>query len=211
MNPVKRLFDLLGVVLGLLVLAPLFAVIAVLIKMEDRGPVFFRQERVGYKGRPFFILKYRTMVRDAEKRGGQLTVGRDSRITRVGYWLRKTKLDELPQLMNVLLGEMTLVGPRPEMQRYVSLYTTEQRRVLDLMPGITDPASIKYRNESEMLGRSYNPELLYIEEIMPEKIRMNLQYAEKATVWCDMCLIISTLTHILPGSFKKNDHKGLSA
>ncbi|MDH7578545.1 MAG: sugar transferase [Bacillota bacterium] len=196
----KRAFDLFWATLGLLMLSPLFVVIAVLIKLEDKGPVFFRQERVGYRGKSFRIWKFRTMVIDAEKCGGQLTVGRDPRITRVGYWLRKTKLDELPQLINVLLGEMSLVGPRPEVPLYVSLYTPEQRRVLDLVPGITDPASITYRNESEVLARSGYPEQKYIEEIMPEKIRINLNYAAKATVWSDIWVIIQTIFSLFPPS-----------
>lgn len=209
MTPFKRAFDLFWSVLGLLVLAPLFAAIALLIKLEDGGPVFFRQERVGYRSRFFRIWKFRTMVVDAEKRGGQLTVGRDPRVTRVGHWLRKMKLDEFPQLINVLVGEMTLVGPRPEVPRYVELYTAEQRRVLDLVPGITDPASIKYRDENEILARSQQPEQTYIQEIMPEKIRLNLLYAEKATVWSDIRVIVSTLLHIAPGTGQRSGHKGV--
>lgn len=193
MISVKRVFDLLGATLGLLAFAPLFIVSAVLIKLEDRGPVFFRQERVGYKGRLFFIWKFRTMVRDAENHGSLLTVGRDPRITRFGGFLRNTKLDELPQLINVLFGDMTLVGPRPEVPRYVAMYTAEQRKVLDLMPGITDPASIKFCNESETLAHSQEPELMYVKEIMPEKIRLNILYAERATVWSDMWVIIKTI------------------
>jgi lipopolysaccharide/colanic/teichoic acid biosynthesis glycosyltransferase len=193
---VKRVYDIFWSVLGLLAFASLFAVIAVLIKLEDGGPVFFHQERVGYKGKPLIIRKFRTMVRDADKRGIQLTVSRDSCITRVGCWLRKTKLDELPQLMNVLLGEMTLVGPRPEVPRYVALYTNEQRRVFELVPGITDPASIKYCNEGEILACLPDPELLYIKEILPEKIRLTLSYAERATVLSDTWVIINTILNI---------------
>jgi len=192
----KRLFDLFWTILGLLVLWPLFLLVALLIKLDDGGPVFFRQERVGYKGRLFRIWKFRTMVVDAEKIGKPLTVGRDPRITRVGYWLRKFKLDELPQLFNVLAGEMSLVGPRPEVPKYVALYTPGQRRVLDLVPGITDPASIKYRDESEILARSPDPERTYVEEIMPEKIRLNLEYAERATVWSDFIVILCTLLRV---------------
>jgi len=192
----KRLFDLFWSILGLLILWPLFLVVALLIKLDDKGPVFFRQERVGYKGRPFRIWKFRTMVVDAEKIGKPLTVGRDPRITRVGYWLRKFKLDELPQLFNVLVGEMSLVGPRPEVPKYVALYTPEQRKVLDLVPGITDPASIKYRDESEILGRSPDPDRTYLEEIMPEKIRLNLEYAAHATVWSDFIIVLKTLFRV---------------
>ena len=134
------------------------------------------------------------MVPNAEKLGKQITIGRDSRITAVGHWLRKLKLDELPQLLNVLVGEMSFVGPRPEVPRYVALYTAEQRRVLDLVPGITDMASIEYRNESEILAQSPDPEQVYINEIMPEKIRINLAYAAEGNVWRDLGVILRTLT-----------------
>lgn len=210
MIAVKRGFDIFWAVLGLLTFVPLFAVIAVLIKIMDGGPVFFRQKRVGYKGRLFSIWKFRTMVRDAENRGSQITVGRDSRITKIGYWLRKTKLDELPQLINVLLGEMTLVGPRPEVPRYVAMYTTDQCRVLDLVPGIVDPASIKYCNESELLASSHDPEFLYINELMPEKIRLNLAYAEKATICSDTWVISSAFFYIIIGVFRISEHNDSS-
>jgi lipopolysaccharide/colanic/teichoic acid biosynthesis glycosyltransferase len=193
----KRLFDIVASAIGLLVLWPVFLVIAVLIKLEDGGPVFYRQERIGYKGRPFKIWKFRTMVVNADKLGKPLTVGRDPRITRVGYWLRKFKLDELPQLLNVLLGEMSLVGPRPEVPQYVALYTPEQRKVLDLVPGITDPASIKFANEAELLAEASNPEKFYIEHIMPTKIRLNMEYASHATLWSDILVILKTLVRIV--------------
>jgi len=193
----KRLFDIAASAIGLLVLWPVFLVIAVLIKLEDGGPVFYRQERIGYKGRPFKIWKFRTMVVNADKLGKPLTVGRDPRITRVGYWLRKFKLDELPQLLNVLLGEMSLVGPRPEVPQYVALYTPEQRKVLDLVPGITDPASIKFANEAELLAEASNPEKFYIEHIMPTKIRLNMEYASHATLWSDILVILKTLVRIV--------------
>jgi len=193
----KRLFDIVASAIGLLVLWPVFLVIAVLIKLEDGGPVFYRQERVGYKGRPFKIWKFRTMVVNADKLGKPLTVGRDPRITRVGYWLRKFKLDELPQLLNVLLGEMSLVGPRPEVPQYVALYAPEQRKVLDLVPGITDPASIKFANEAELLAEASNPEKFYIEHIMPTKIRLNMEYASHATLWSDILVILKTLVRIV--------------
>jgi len=193
----KRLFDIVASAIGLLVLWPVFLVIAVLIKLEDGGPVFYRQERIGYKGRPFKIWKFRTMVVNADKLGKPLTVGRDPRITRVGYWLRKFKLDELPQLLNVLLGEMSLVGPRPEVPQYVALYNPEQRKVLDLVPGITDPASIKFANEAELLAEASNPEKFYIEHIMPTKIRLNMEYASHATLWSDILVILKTLVRIV--------------
>ncbi len=193
----KRLFDIVASAIGLLVLWPVFLVIAVLIKLEDGGPVFYRQERIGYKGKPFKIWKFRTMVVNADKLGKPLTVGRDPRITRVGYWLRKFKLDELPQLLNVLLGEMSLVGPRPEVPQYVALYAPEQRKVLDLVPGITDPASIKFANEAELLAEASDPEKFYIEHVMPTKIRLNMEYASHATLWSDILVILKTLVRIV--------------
>src|SRR5262249_43446823 len=150
--------------------------------------------RVGFRGQPFRMWKFRTMVPDAETQGNQLTAAGDPRITRVGVWLRRFKADELPQLLNVLVGEMSLTGPRPEGPRYVSMYDDQQRRVLDLVPGITDPASIAYFNESEMLAQSSDPERTYVEEIMPDKIRMNLEYASQATLWTDVKVIVRTLT-----------------
>lgn len=198
MSGTKRLFDVICAVIGLVLLAPLLILIALAIKFDDMGPVFFFQERVGFQGRGFRMCKFRTMVTDADKTG-ELTVGKDHRITRVGYWLRKTKLDELPQLYNVLVGEMSLVGPRPEVSRYVNLYDQEQRGVLKLIPGITDPASIKYRNESAILAMSANPELTYIEQIMPEKIKINLAYAQRATICSDVIVIMKTIACVLPG------------
>ena len=192
----KRVFDLSCSVLGLLLLALPFAVVAVLIKLGDGGPILFRQERVGYEGRSFRMLKFRTMRPQAASEGPRLTVGADPRITGVGRFLRRYKLDELPQLINVLRGEMSLVGPRPEVPEYVALYDAEQRAVLALMPGITDPASIHYRNESELLGGSDDPQRLYVEQIMPDKIRMNLAYARKATLLSDVGVILATLVPI---------------
>ncbi len=196
MTTAKRLFDLAAAGAGLVVLAPLLVAIGVLILMEDGRPVFFRQERVGRDGRPFRIWKFRTMVVDAERRGGAITVGRDPRITRVGHWLRRFKLDELPQLWNVVRGEMSLVGPRPEVPRYVALYTPEQRRVLSLVPGITDPASIAYRDEAALLADSDDPERLYVERIMPDKIRINLDYAARRSLWSDVRVILETLRKV---------------
>jgi lipopolysaccharide/colanic/teichoic acid biosynthesis glycosyltransferase len=193
----KRIFDIFWILVGMPLLIPLFIIIAILIKLDDGGPVFFVQERIGYKGKPFKIWKFRTMVVGAEQKGSLITVGRDPRITRVGYFLRKFKLDELPQLFNVLKGEMSLVGPRPEVEKYVKLYTPEQLKVLDIMPGITDPASIKYSNESEILGQFQDPEKAYVEIIMPEKIKINLQYAEEASCWRDFLIIVKTFFKIL--------------
>jgi lipopolysaccharide/colanic/teichoic acid biosynthesis glycosyltransferase len=193
----KRVFDFIASFTGLLLLWPLFLIVAIFIKIDDRGPVFFRQVRVGKNGKPFRIWKFRTMVTDAERMGKPLTVGGDPRITRVGYWLRRTKLDELPQLLNVLLGEMSLVGPRPEVPPYVSFYTGEELKVLELKPGITDPASIHYRHENELLAQAPNPEQVYLERIMPEKIRMNLEYACRASFWTDLCIIVKTMSALL--------------
>ncbi|HEY3379146.1 MAG TPA: sugar transferase [Armatimonadota bacterium] len=193
----KRCFDLFWFGLGLLVIWPFLLLTVIIIKLDDGGPVFFRQERVGFRGRPFRMWKFRTMVVNAEALGRAITVGRDPRITRAGHWLRKTKLDELPQLFNVLSGEMSLVGPRPEVPRYVALYTLEQQRVLDVFPGITDPASIKYRDENQVLAQAADPDRTYIEDVMPEKIRINLAYAERASVAGDFGIILQTFTKLL--------------
>lgn len=207
MTPWKRAFDVAAAGAGLVVLTPLLALIALAVRLDDGGPVFFRQERVGRGGKPFRMLKFRTMRVDAERVGPQLTVGRDPRVTRVGGLLRKLKLDELPQLLHVVRGEMSLVGPRPEVPRYTALYTEQQRRVLELVPGITDPASIRYRNESEELAASEEPERTYVEMIVPEKIRMNLEYAARATVLSDIGVILRTL---LPFDASLSGNRSLS-
>lgn len=188
----KRWFDLFFSGFGLLVLSPFFAVVAVLIKASDRGPVFYRQLRVGQNGVPFLMLKFRSMVVNAD-RGSALTVGEDKRITGVGSWLRRLKLDELPQLWNVFRGDMSLVGPRPEVARYVETYTLQQREVLRLKPGITDPASFAFFDESTLLGQAHDPERFYIEQLMPEKIRINLEYGARANVCTDFLLVIATV------------------
>jgi FlaA1/EpsC-like NDP-sugar epimerase/lipopolysaccharide/colanic/teichoic acid biosynthesis glycosyltransferase len=192
MTVYKRGFDLVLASLALLLLWPLFLLIALLIWLEDGGPVFFRHERVGKCGRPFRMWKFRSM-RAGPPGGSPLTIGPDPRITRVGGWLRELKLDELPQLFNVLTGRMTLVGPRPEVPRYVGMYTEAQREVLDFVPGITDAASLWYWNESEILGKSPDPELTYLTQILPDKIKMQLDYPKRATVWRDISLIRDTL------------------
>ncbi len=197
MTRVKRVMDVCGSLLGLLVLTPLFLLVAVAIAVDVRdgagGPVLFAQDRVGRDGVSFRMWKFRTMRVNAERAGAPLTVGADPRITRVGRWLRRLKLDELPQLYNVLRGEMSLVGPRPEVPRYVELYSDAQRAVLGLVPGITDPASIRFRDEASELARAADPERFYIEEIMPEKIRLNLEYAGRATPWSDLRVVLSTV------------------
>ena len=192
----KRAFDLFWSVPGLVVLALPLVLVALLIKLSDGGPVFFRQERVGHRGRVFRLWKLRTMRERAEREGPRLTVGMDPRITPVGGFLRRFKLDELPQLINVVRGEMSFVGPRPEVPEYVALYTAKQRAVLELMPGITDPASIKYRHESELLAESDDPVSTYTDRIMPDKVRMNLEYAQRASVLTDVGVILKTIFHL---------------
>ena len=192
----KRIFDIIFSLLGLVVLLPLFLVIAFLIVLDSKGGVFFLQERVGRYGRPFKIFKFRTMYKDAEKKG-QLTVGsRDPRITKVGYWLRKTKMDELPQLINVLKGDMSFVGPRPEVKKYVDLYNEEQKQVLNVRPGITDFASIVFRNENDLLADSNDPEKLYVEKIMPAKLKLNMKYIKERSLLLDVKIIIKTVFNI---------------
>jgi len=189
----KRLFDLLFSTLGLIFLMPIFLIIGLLIKIEDGGPVLFIQERVGYRGRVFNIYKFRTMRVGAEKMGLQITVDGDKRITKIGKILRKYKIDELPQLFNVIKGDMSLVGPRPEVPYYVCLYNDKQRKVLEIMPGITDLASILFKNEGEILSRSQDPEFEYINNIMDQKIQLNLAYAEKSNYLKDFMLVIKTV------------------
>ena len=189
----KRIFDLFFAVPGFLLCAPFVWLAAAIIKLASPGPAFFRQTRVGKNGREFRLVKFRTMKTGAEAMGPPLTIGEDPRITRVGAFLRRTKLDEIPQLFNVLTGDMSLVGPRPEVPRYVAFYNEENKKVLDLVPGITDPASIAFCNESELLGESSHPEEKYLNEIMPAKIRLNLLYSRQATVCEDFKVILKTL------------------
>lgn len=188
----KRTFDLLASALGLIILSPIFALIALLIRLTSPGPVFYRARRVGQGGREFTLYKFRSMVADADRRGPGITAAGDSRVTPVGRVLRRTKLDELPQLWNVLRGDMSLVGPRPEDPRYVALYTPEQRRVLDVRPGITSLASIEYRNEEAVLhGPDW--EQHYIHEVMPAKLAIDLRYVQRATLFTDLLIILRTL------------------
>ena len=188
----KRLFDIVASGLGLIVLSPLFLILAIWIKLDSKGPVFYRQVRVGRYNKDFRIFKFRSMRVGADK-GSQVTIGgRDPRVTRSGYWIRKFKLDELPQLINVFLGDMSLVGPRPEVRHYVDFWTTEQMHVLDVRPGITDPASIKFRNENELMEMAEDPEKYYIEVIMQEKIKLYLEYVEMHNFFFDLGLIFKT-------------------
>jgi lipopolysaccharide/colanic/teichoic acid biosynthesis glycosyltransferase len=193
---VKRAFDIFFAAFGLLILSPLLLVVAMAVRLSSPGPVLFRSRRVGRFGREFFLLKFRTMRKDASLNGPPITIGKDHRITPLGTVLRQAKLDELPQLLNVVKGEMSLVGPRPEVPKYVKFYTPEQRRVLDLVPGITDPASIKYALENDLLGKTSRPERGYVNHIMPDKIRMNLGYAARANRWTDLLVILKTLVRI---------------
>lgn len=193
----KRLFDILFSAILILVLLPLGIVVSIWIVLDDFGSPFFVQQRVGLNGKNFGLLKFRSMRKNAESKG-QLTVGmKDNRITRSGYFIRKYKIDELPQLVNVFLGEMSVVGPRPEVPKYVLLYNEEQQNVLSIKPGITDFASIEYVRENELLSQSPNPEKTYIEEIMPAKLALNLKYVREQSFLTDMKIILQTVKAIL--------------
>ena len=188
----KRAFDVIASDLGLIILSPLFLILAIWIKLDSKGPVFYRQVRVGRYNKDFRIFKFRSMRVGADK-GSLVTIGgHDSRITRSGYFIRKFKFDELPQLINVFLGDMSLVGPRPEVRHYVDYWNPEQMHVLDVRPGITDPASIKFRNENELMEKAEDPEKYYIEVIMQEKIKLYLEYVEKHSFFYDIALIFKT-------------------
>jgi lipopolysaccharide/colanic/teichoic acid biosynthesis glycosyltransferase len=194
---IKRLFDILGSSIGLLICSPFFLIIAIISRLDSHGPLFFRQERVGKDGRIFRLIKFRTMQVDSHTFSA-LTVGdKDPRITPFGYYLRKFKLDELPQLLNVFCGEMSLVGPRPELKRFVDLYNDEQRRVISVLPGMTDYASIQYRNENKLLAGKEDPVGFYIREIMPVKLKLNLEYIESQSTWRDISIIFRTIILIV--------------
>lgn len=189
----KRLFDIFFSLIGLLILSPLFVVVALLIKLDSKGPVFFRQERIGKYFKPFRIYKFRTMTVDTVEKGPLITVRGDNRVTKIGKFLRKYKIDELPQLLNVLKGEMSFVGPRPEIKEYVQLFKSDYKKLLKIRPGITDPASIKYSNEEGILSLSKNWEEDYIKRILPEKIKLSLHYIETHNVITDLKLILKTI------------------
>lgn len=193
----KRLFDLIASGCGLLVLSPIFLVLAIWVKLDSPGPVFYRQVRVGRGNQDFRLFKFRSMRIGSDKSGLITVGGRDPRVTRSGYYIRKYKLDELPQLINVFLGDMSLVGPRPEVRKYVDMYTPEQMHVLDVRPGITDMASICYRNENELLEKVENPEAYYVGTIMQDKLRINLEYVHNQSFWGDIKLIFKTLGAII--------------
>jgi lipopolysaccharide/colanic/teichoic acid biosynthesis glycosyltransferase len=193
----KRMFDLFFSSLGLLLLFPLFLVISVAICLDSPGPVFFRQVRVGRYGHPFRIFKFRTMYAGAETRGRKITVGDDPRVTQAGRFLRKEKLDELPQLFNVIKGEMSLVGPRPEVPWYVEFYPEEIRRqVLSVRPGMTDFASIKYKDESTVLAGAADPEGMYVNVLLPEKLKHYVRYVSERTLWLDFKIVLLTLREV---------------
>ncbi|MCZ2406548.1 MAG: sugar transferase [Burkholderiales bacterium] len=194
----KRLFDIACAATALLLLSPVLLLIALWVRLDSPGPVLFRQQRVGRGGRPFAILKFRTMQVNAEAAGLQITVGQDPRVTRAGAWLRRSKLDELPQFVNVLRGEMSVVGPRPEVPRYVALYPAAQRAtVLSVRPGITDLASLAFRDEARLLAASADPERTYVEQILPVKLRHACDYVQQRSLWLDLRIIARTALAVL--------------
>lgn len=198
----KRLFDILVTLMIGVVLFPIALIVSLMILLEGGGGVFFKQERIGLHGKPFYLWKFRTMKKNSEERG-QLTIGmKDDRITKLGIFLRKYKLDEIPQLLNVLTGEMSLVGPRPEVKKYVDLYNEEQRKILNAKPGITDYASLEYFKENEILGNAQDPEKAYIEEIMPHKLRINQKFLRSSGLSQDINVLYLTALRIL-GLYKR--------
>ncbi len=195
----KRVFDIVASGVGLIVLSPLFLVLAIWIKLDSRGPVFYRQVRVGRGNKDFCLFKFRSMRPGSDKLGLITVGGHDLRVTHSGYYIRKYKLDEFPQLINVFIGDMSLVGPRPEVRKYVDMYTPEQMRVLDVRPGITSLASICYRNENDILAAASDPDRAYVEQVMPDKLAIDLEYVAHATLWIDIKLIFSTFKEIIVG------------
>ena len=193
----KRFFDVVASGIGLILLSPLFIILTIWIKCDSIGPVFYKQVRVGRNNMDFQLFKFRSMRVGSDKKGLITVGGHDPRITRSGYYIRKYKLDEFPQLINVFLGEMSLVGPRPEVRHYVNYWTEEQMHVLDVRPGITDPASIKFRNENELMEKAKDPEDYYINVIMQEKIKLYLEYVQNASFWYDIKLIFQTFKEII--------------
>lgn len=193
----KRIFDIIFSIIGLAILSPLLIIIAIVMKLTTKGPIIYKQVRVGKNNKDFSIFKFRTMFINSDKLGLLTVGGRDPRITKLGYYLRKYKLDELPQLGNVLLGDMSFVGPRPEVRKYVNLYNKEQMQVLNVRPGITDLASIEFRNENELLSSEQDPENYYVNVIMPKKLQINLDYLEKRTLFEDFQIILKTFLAIV--------------
>jgi lipopolysaccharide/colanic/teichoic acid biosynthesis glycosyltransferase len=207
----KRLFDLTVSAAGLIVLSPGLLVLAALIKLDDGGPVFYRGVRIGRRGRPFRVVKFRTMRIDAETVGGPSTAADDARITRVGRWLRQSKLDEIPELVNVLLGDMSLVGPRPEVEGYVRLMNEEERAVLSVRPGLTDWATLWNSDEGAVLTGAADPEKIYLELIRPEKIRLQLEYVKNRSFWTDLVILVQTVVAIVlrtkPEALRLREHR----
>jgi len=189
----KRVFDVIISSLGLLLLAPAFLIVALITKLDSRGPVFFKQARIGREFRPFLIYKFRTMVADAASRGGALTVGIDPRVTRAGGILRSTKIDEIPQLINILKGDMSFVGPRPEVPEFVELFRSDYEEILRVRPGLTDLASLKYRNEAMILAQAENPHEDYLKRVLPDKIRLAKEYIRRSSFLFDLGLIFRTV------------------
>ena len=192
----KRIFDISASLSGLIILSPFLIILSIIIVLESKGGVFYLQERVGKNNKDFKIYKFRSMHQSSDKKG-LLTIGNDSRITNSGQFIRKYKLDELAQLINVIKGEMSIIGPRPEVRKYVDLYNAEQKRVLNVKPGISDYASIEYSNENEILGKSKNPEKTYIEEIMPNKLELNKKYIDNPSIYQDFKIIFLTIAKVL--------------
>jgi lipopolysaccharide/colanic/teichoic acid biosynthesis glycosyltransferase len=189
----KRIFDFIASLIGLILLSPFLVIIGVLVKISDKGPVFYRSKRVGQNFKPFYLLKFRTMVVNAEELGPSITKGGDQRITKIGKFLRKTKLDELPQLWNVIKGELSIVGPRPEVEKYISFYKDDYKEILKIRPGITDYAAIKFKNEEEILAKFEDVEKAYIENVLPEKIKLYKTYLNEIGFLTDLKIIFKTL------------------
>jgi lipopolysaccharide/colanic/teichoic acid biosynthesis glycosyltransferase len=208
---VRRLLEVTVSAVALALLLPVFALVGILIKLDSPGPVFFRQMRIGLRGRPFLIFKFRSMVIDAEKRGGSSTPADDHRITRVGHWIRRLNLDELPQFINVLKGEMGIVGPRPEVPRYVSLFNETEKQILSVRPGMTDWATLWNLDEGAVLAGAEDPEKVYFELIRPEKIRLQLDYIERRTLWVDVVILMRTVVAIVfrrkPAALGLREHR----
>jgi len=194
---IKRVFDVIASITGLLVLSPLFIFLALRITAEDKGPIFYRGLRVGLHGETFRIFKFRSMILNAEKMGGESTANDDPRITKIGQFIRKYKLDELPQLINVFIGEMSLVGPRPEVQRYTDMYSAEEKIILTVKPGITDWASLWNSDEGSFLAGSKDPDRDYLEKIRPTKVRLQMEYVKTRSLWVDMKILAQTVVSIL--------------
>lgn len=193
----KRVFDIIFSLVGLVFLSPVFLIMAIWIRSDSKGPVFYKQIRVGKNGKEFFLYKFRSMHLGSDKKGLLTIGGKDPRVTNSGYFIRKFKLDEFPQLINVFLGEMSIVGPRPEVPKYVALYNEEQKKVLTVRPGISDYSSIRFSNENELLEKAEKPEEFYISEIMPEKLLMNLEYIRNNNLWVDIRIIFTTIKKLI--------------